>query len=643
MKRARLAALVVALPFLAMSAQCQEAASAKKPLTPEALLEMRGLGDFQYSPDGTRLAFVVSDPIKERRTRHIWLYETNTGAARQITYSEKSESTPRWSPDGKQLAFLSGRGEEEQIYLMRMDGGEGVAISKSNHSAERFAWSPDGKTIAFLASDAKTDAETKKEKDKDDARVVDKDDKHTRVWLLDVAKREERAITDAKWEVSELEWLPNGSELIISATDKPELDKDTNRIFLLKPTDGALRQLFAPKGPFGNVQVSQNGSAVSYVGSREDGPTPHDLLILPIGAPASKNLTGASLDRPVMDYRWQKDGSVLLNVLDGFRAKFVTYSQAGVREDAPAMPVSPRQFAVSANGDVAFEGVSATEAGELWIWKKGQQPKKVTNLNAAIRAYTLVKPEIYKYKSFDGTEIEASLLKPAGYDGKSKLPLIALVHGGPAGAWEDSIDSWGQLLVQHGFAVFSPNIRGSLGYGQKFLEMNRADWGGNDFKDVMAGVDDLVAKGVADTNKLGIGGWSYGGFMSEWAITQTDRFKGAVSGAGMANLISEFGTESSSSYDEWYWGTPYERPEGFLNHSPFLYLKHAKTPTLILQGEADTTDPIGQSQELYRGLKMYNVPAELVLYPREPHGLQEAKHRVDMETRMVDWFVKYVK
>jgi dipeptidyl aminopeptidase/acylaminoacyl peptidase len=260
-----------------------------------------------------------------------------------------------------------------------------------------------------------------------------------------------------------------------------------------------------------------------------------------------------------------------------------------------------------------------------------------------LKPYGLIAPEFYKYKSFDGLEIEAALLKPAGYDGKSKLPTIVLVHGGPTGNWRDAVDIWGQLLVARGYAVLYPNVRGSVGYGQKFMEMNRADWGGGDFKDVMAGVEDLVTKGVANPARLGIGGWSYGGYMAEWAVTQTDLFKAAVSGAGMANLISEFGTENGSASDEWFFGTPYEHPERFLNSSPFLYVKSAKTPTLILQGEADPVDPIGQSQELYRGLKRYGVETDFVLYPREPHGLQEAKHRVDMQTRMVAWFDKYLK
>jgi dipeptidyl aminopeptidase/acylaminoacyl peptidase len=265
----------------------------------------------------------------------------------------------------------------------------------------------------------------------------------------------------------------------------------------------------------------------------------------------------------------------------------------------------------------------------------------VSRFNDQWKQFTLSVPQIYKYKSFDGLDIEASVLKPIE-GGEKGIPLVVLVHGGPAGRWSDSIDPWGQLLATRGYAVFYPNIRGSLGYGQKFLESNRGDWGGADYKDVMAGVKDLVDRGIADPKRLGIGGWSYGGYMSEWAITQTNEFKAAVSGAGIANLISEFGTEDHPQYDEWYYGVPWEKPEGFLNSSPFLRLKNAKTPTLVLQGDADTVDPLGQSQELYRGLKRYGVESDLVVYPREPHGFQEEKHLLDRLNRILAWYEKYI-
>jgi len=613
-------------------------------ISPEDFLQLRGIQDPQFSPDGGLVAFVASDPLTgQHRTRHIWMYDVKSKNTWQFTYSEKSETSPRWSPDGTQLAFLSSRGEEQQIYAMRMSGGEASALTKGKSSVSAFEWAPDGKQNAFLSPDKKSEEQEKKEKDKDDSHVADKDERRHRLRILDLATKEERALTKPNWEVKELKWSPQGKFLVIVATDKPESDFETDRMFSVNASDGMTKQMLAPRGSFSDIQIAPSGTAVAFSGCREDGPNPHDLMLLRVGDPAAQNLSGANLDRFVADFHWLQDGRILLNALDGFNTRFAIYNTDGSRSDFPTLVSKAQQFAVNAKGSVVFVGETATEAPELWIWNQKDAPEQVTHLNDKWSKHALLKPELFKYKSFDGLEIEAALVKPADWDGKTKLPLIAYVHGGPTGAWTDSLDAWSQLLAARGFAVFMPNIRGSLGYGHKFVEMNRADWGGADFKDVMAGVHDLVNRGVADANRLGIAGWSYGGYMSEWAITQTNEFKGAVSGAGMSNLISEFGTEGGPACDEWFWGVPYEKPEGFLNHSPFLYLKKAKTPTLILQGEDDPVDPMGQSLELYRGLKRYGVTTELVLYPREPHGFQEAKHRVDMQKRTVAWLEKYVK
>jgi dipeptidyl aminopeptidase/acylaminoacyl peptidase len=550
------------------------------------------------------------------------------------------------------LAFLSDRTEgQQQILLMSMNGGEGRAITTGKRSVKAFEWSPDGKQIALLAPDAKTEEEEKKEKDKDDAKVVDKDDKRARLWILDLASGEARALTKANWNLDELAWLPTGDRVVVKGTDRPESDQYTERIFSVQVADGTMKELVKPLGPFGEMRVSADGKTISYVGSREDGPEPHDLMLLPVTAHAARNLTGASLDRPVQDYHWQKDGSVVLLAANGFSNLLVTYSADGTRHDLSPATVPAGSMALGSGGEIAFVSQGATRPQEVWLWDQKSAPTQVTHLNDSWKQYTLSEPELYKYKSFDGTEIEAALLKPQGYDvtagsvrvyGKSK-PLITLIHGGPTSRWGDSIETWGQLLATHGYAVFYPNIRGSVGYGQKFVEGNRGDWGGSDFKDVMAGVEDLVKRGIADPEKLGIGGWSYGGYMAEWAISQTNLFKAAVSGAGMANLVSEFGTEDHPAYDEWFYGVPWEQPEGFLNSSPFVHLKNAKTPTLILQGDADTVDPLGQSQELYRGLKRYGVETELVVYPREPHGFHEEKHLMDRLNRILGWYDKYLK
>ena len=297
-------------------------------------------------------------------------------------------------------------------------------------------------------------------------------------------------------------------------------------------------------------------------------------------------------------------------------------------------------------------GGSTTQPDELYLWKyEGERrlPEKVSNFNDVITHLPLSKLLLVKFKSFDGKEIEGGLMLPPSSVGntntnaKANLPTVLLIHGGPTGRWEDGYNNWAQALASAGYAVFMPNIRGSSGYGFEFINVNRADWGGGDFKDVMAAADYLVAQGIADPKRLGIAGWSYGGYMSAWAVTQTDRFRAAVSGAGMFDLATEFGTEDHPSYDEWFWGLPWEKPEGFRKSSPQSYVKNAKTPTLILQGEADTVDPLGQSTALYRALKRYGVDTELVIYPREPHGLQEEKHLTDRPRRLVEWFDRHMK
>jgi len=626
------------------SAQEKAAVDKGKTLTPEAALNLRTIADLQFSPDGTKLAFVVTEPAKgDNRAKHIWVWEKKADSARQITFSAKAESSPRWSPDGKQLAFLSNREESQQIYVMRMDGGEASALTKGKRGIESFEWSPDGKQIAFLAPDAKTEDEEKKEKDKDDAHVVDKEDKQARLWVLNVTSKEERALTPAAWKVSELCWAAAGDRVYVSATDTPASDRLTERIFSVVISDGTTKQIAAPRGPFGRIAATPDGKTISYIGSREDGPEPHDLWLQPVAGGAARNLTGADLDRPVFECKWLKEGSVIAVAANGFRNIFVGYTAEHVRKDPHPLENNPGAFAISSGGQIAYAGQTATEPEEVWLWDQQGAQRKISHVNDAWKQYELVKPEIYKYKSFDGMEIEAALLKPTGYDGKSRLPLIALIHGGPTGNWEDRIETWGQLLVARGYAIFYPNIRGSIGYGEKFVESNKGDWGGGDYRDVMQGIKDLVDRGIADPKKLGIGGWSYGGYMAEWAVTQTNEFKAAVSGAGMANLISEYGTEIYPAGDEWFYSVPYENPAGFLNSSPFLHVKNAKTPTLILQGDADPIDPLGQSQELYRGLKRYGVETELVVYPREPHGFHEEKHLLDRLNRILAWYDKYLK
>ncbi|MBV8207167.1 MAG: S9 family peptidase [Acidobacteria bacterium] len=638
MKLGRLAVLLYAIPLLASDPP------AKKPLTPEVAITMRSQADLHFSPDGRRAVAVVGEPLAgTTRKRHIWMLDVETRKLRQFTFSEKSDSSPRWSPDGRTLAFLSNRSDQSQIYLLSMDGGEAYAITEGKRSVQGFEWSPDGRQIAFIAPDPKGDDEEKKEKDKDDARVIDKDDKPAGVWIFDMESRKTRRVIQRPWRVTELAWLPSNDHLIVVAEEHPDREEEVPRIYNASLSDGKMAQLAAPAGPFHGVKVSPDGKWIAYIGCRVDGPSPHDLYALPASGGQPTNLTSESIDRLIGNFAWTGNDGITATIEDGFHSRMFRVSLDGKATAMPPVPVNPRGFDVARNGTLVFSGSSSTQPEELWLAAPGAAPAKVSEFNKSWDAVQLIKPEVFRYRSFDGAEIEAALLLPAGYDGHSRLPLITLVHGGPTGLWSDSIQNWAQILAGHGYAVMCPNIRGSLGYGQKFMEMNRADWGGGDFKDVMAGIDALVARGVADPDRLGIGGWSYGGYMAEWAITQTNRFKAAISGAGMADLISEFGTETSPSYDAWFFGQPYEKPEGFLHSSPLMYMKNARTPTLILQGENDTTDPLGQSQQLYRALKHYGVRAELVQYPREPHGPQEEKHNIDILKRIVAWYDEYLK
>jgi dipeptidyl aminopeptidase/acylaminoacyl peptidase len=613
-------------------------------LTPEKLLNVRTISDLRFSPDGQLIAFVVAEPVKgTTRARHIWMLDVKTREVRQFTNSAKTEDTPRWSADGKRLAFISNRDDVRQIYVISLAGGEAKRILETKHEIDNFSWSPDGKQIAFFAPEPKTDAEDKKEKDKDDARVVDRDEHLRRLWLLDPDSGKVRQITSGRWRINEAEWLPNGAMMIASATDHPEADVDTNRIYSINLSDGKMTEVAAPRGPFGRLRVSPDGRMVAYVAAPVDGPSAHDLFLLSFADGKSRNFTSTGLDRPVLAYSWISNSNLVATIQNGPRTNFVWIAGDGKLDQSATLPTNPRTFDVSSGGTIAFVGSSAAEPDEVWLRADNKPAERISDFNKSLRQLSILKPEWFRYQSFDGLEIEGALIKPAGYVAGTRVPLIALIHGGPTGAWQDSIESWGQLLAARGFAVFYPNIRGSTGYGHKFVEINRGDWGGADFKDVMAGVDYLIAQNIADPQRLGIGGWSYGGYMSEWAITQTNRFKAAVSGAGLSNLASEFGTEAGSSYDQWFFGVPYENLDVFMKSSPIKYLKNAKTPTLILQGEADRTDPIGQSQELYRGLKYYGVEAELVLYPREPHGFTEEKHLIDRLNRIVAWYEKHLK
>jgi len=616
----------------------------KDSLTIVQALSTYTVGAPVFSPDGSKAAVVVTqNGLGENLpASHIWLVDVATKALRQYTNSQKSETSPKWSPDGKNLAFISARHGEPQIYLLDMAGGEALQLTHAKTAVSDFIWNPAGKTIAYVAEDTATAEEEKRKESNNDERVVSQATKATNVFAIDVATQQTTQLSTQRWLINELKWVPAGDALLLATQQLPETEVVKNQLCLLKVKDTSITYIDCPSHPFwGNINISPDGKTISYISAREDGPSPHDLFIQSVYGGPAKNITAKSLDLPVVDVKFINDHTALAIVEKGFFSRLYTITDNG---NAVEYGINRNigAFDVSANGTVIFRSYSGNQPQELWLAGPDKTAVQVSHFNKAFDSLGLAKPRFVTYKSFDGLQVEGALYKPLTTNEK-KLPLMVFIHGGPTSAFADSYSPWVQLFVQKGYAVLCPNIRGSTGYGWSFLAANRNDWGGNDFKDVMAGVDYLIAHENIDSSWMGISGWSYGGYMAEWAITQTNRFKASVSGAGMADLASEFGTEDNAAYDRWFWGTPYEHLENFTKHSPIAYLKQAKTPTLIIQGEGDPIDPIGQSQELYRGLRFYNVPTELVLYPGEPHGFRKIKHVIDYYTRMLAWFDKYVQ
>ncbi len=339
-----------------------------------------------------------------------------------------------------------------------------------------------------------------------------------------------------------------------------------------------------------------------------------------------------------------------MRVVDGFYNRLFRLSPDGAPPVRIELPLSVASFDVAPNGEIAFVGEDYDHLPEIYLRGRDGGLRRLSHLQQAWTGGRLASTTIFRTRSFDGTSIEAALMKPAGDapggPGRARAPLVLLVHGGPSSAfsagygWETA---WAQMLVSHGYQVLMVNPRGSTGYDEAFLKANKADWGGGDYKDLMAVLDAVIAKGEVDPQRLGIGGWSYGGEMTTWAITQTRRFKAAVAGAGVYDQQAEFESEADPESDEWYFGTPWDHPDVFARNSPSTYIRNAKTPTLVLDGADDASNPVAQSIGLYRALKHLGVETQLVLYPGEGHSPRRGSYNIDMFERILGWYDRLLK
>jgi dipeptidyl aminopeptidase/acylaminoacyl peptidase len=543
------------------------------------------------------------------------------------------------------MTFLSSRDDSSQVYKLPMTGGEAIKVTESGEGVDTFEWAPVGNRLAYISNEpaAKLTETIDGEDVEVDTLVETVSANSQQVWILDGNSGQLTQLTSGRWRISAIVWAPDGASLFVAASSDVDSEIEHDRLYSLDIESKEMRELLEPGREFDQIKVSPDGKLLSFTAARVIGPETFDLFMMPANGGQVSNLTRDSLDRKVYSYAWTGNDTITALVQDGFNSPMYEITIEGTARRLPDLPVGPAGTLIASDSLVAFFGSSFVTAKELWVSENDGQFKAVTSLNEQVTAAAdLPEPRLISYQTFDGLEIEAALYLPDQKKPKDNYPLVVMVHGGPSSRWANQFNpSWSELLVNRGFAVLAPNIRGSTGYGYDFVMGNIKDLGGGDFKDVLAGVDHLVAEGIADSSRVGIAGWSYGGYMAAWAVTQTDRFKVAVSGAPVTNWLTEYGTEASfiNRYDRSLLGAPYDDMGLYAKVSPVSGVRNASTPMLLVCAENDIIDPIAQCWEYYRGLKQNHVETEYVIYKGVGHsrGSWSNWQQIDLMNRTIAW------
>lgn len=647
--------------------------------TPELLMKVRDVTQVRVSPDGKRVVYCVNDPVmteeKSEYVTQITLAEADGSGSRQITFGEKSSKDPQWSPDGKIIAFLRNtdkkngkNGKEEtrcNLFLLRTDGGEAEPLTDQKADVTGFSWSPDGSQIAFLMSDPQTEEEEKRDKGRDDWRWHEEEIKFSRLYVVSIAKDSEgkrapRLLTTDNIQVggtfggADLSWSPDGKQIAFTHTKSPLADHWTSAdISVIEVESGAVRPLAATKAAESQPRWSPDGKQIALVIS-DDPPRwafRARIAVLPAEGGTPRLLPETYDGSPTL-LGWSADGSQLYyhesrGVHTRFYALHVEMGESaelnsgtGLLYD-PHLNTSRTHFGFTAQAwnrpKEAF--VSATETFE---------PVRVSRANTDIPDQPLGKTEVIRWQSTEGIEIEGLLTYPVGYEAGQRVPLLLVIHGGPSGVYQENFIALPSLypvaaFAAQGYAVLRANPRGSSGYGADFRFANRKDWGGGDYRDLMAGVDHVITLGVADEERLGVMGWSYGGFMTSWIITQTQRFKAASVGAAVTNLMSFNGTADIPSFvPDYFDAQSWDDLDLYRAHSAMFQVKGVTTPALIQHGENDIRVPISQGYEFYNALKQQSVPVRMLVLPRQPHGPVEPKMTLKVMQTNLEWFHKYL-
>ncbi len=644
-------------------------AQPRRAMTVDDVIDLAQLSAPRISPDGRRVLYTVSElgPWKDnKRVTSIWMVDADGSNARRFLGHEKDRNAA-WSPDGRFVAFLSTReaaaakdGDDAgaQLWLIPVSGGEASKLTDHKGNIKAFEWSADSGSIVFLADRAKSDARKAAEKAGDDAIVVDEGANgqergdFTELWRIGIADRVEQAIThDQTLLVESFRQSPDGKKIaLVFRRENTRNGQYHAEVAVADAATGAIRTVTKNNAPEQNVQWSPEGKMLSYLAPSD---TAWDLAeeklwVVPAeGGGEPRKLTG-TFNGAIGQYAWAADGQSIVFGASS-RARGAVYKVAVA--NGSVSPIAGGNWAgrmesVSTDGTRGVAVISAPDTpGEVHLIDLGSgKTTAITHANAKASGFALAQFKPITWKSKDGLEVEGMLWLPSDYTPGAKLPLLLSVHGGPAGAWDVGFRGINHVYTALGWAVLEPNVRGSSSYGDALLRGNMKDIGGGDYQDLMTGVDKLIADGIADPDHLAIRGWSYGGILGGWTITQTSRFKAASLGAMVADWASEYAMGFNHDVRLWYiGGTPWESAEAYRRQSSYTHIAKVTTPTLLLHGERDTTDTIGQSMMYYQGLKDRGVPARFIRFPREPHGFREPHHIRIRDTEEIAWLMKYAR